>query len=98
MKQLIRSFLFIAGVFLLSCLTSNANHIVGGEIAVTYNGTPNSFHIKLNFYRDCNSGTSFDYTVMLGIYDLVTNIQQQCVTISSYTTTSITLGNTCNPI
>ncbi len=90
--------MLIAGTFLLSCLTSNANHIVGGAIAVTYNGAPNSFHIKLNFYRDCNSGgAGFDpiSQVEFGIYDLVTNVEQQCVNPTTFSDAILTLGDAC---
>jgi len=85
----------LVATFLLFCFTSLASHIVGGEFAVTWN-SGNSYHIKLNFYRDCTAGTAaFDASITLGIYDLVTNAQQQCVTITSTTSTSVTLGNAC---
>ncbi len=89
-----RLFTLLAAMLFVA-FTSNATHIVGGEFNVRWtSGT--TFHVTLNFYRDCASGNAdFDDPITVGIYDKVTNVNQQCFSMSLTSRTVLSLGDAC---
>jgi hypothetical protein len=91
MKKLIT----LLALLLFIATSTKATHIVGGEINVKW-VSGNNFQVTMHFYRDCSSGSAdFDASIQIGIYDKVTNANQQCVTIALGTRQTLTLGDTC---
>ena len=71
-----------------------ATHLVGGDITVKRLGA-NSYEVTVTVFRDCNSGTLFDDPIYVGVYDKVTNAQQQIITLTTPTVSTLTLGDAC---
>lgn len=81
-----------------------ANHIVGGDLTIKCVGG-NNFELTLKFYRDCGThiengqtvdNTSFDNTIVLGIYDKLTNAEYNKFTMQLSTPSNILkFGDKC---
>ncbi|MBI2269352.1 MAG: gliding motility-associated C-terminal domain-containing protein [Bacteroidetes bacterium] len=54
---MIKRSIVLAGVILITCFSSFATHIVGGELCYEYLGG-NNYKIILKVYRDCNTGNA----------------------------------------
>ena len=62
------------GVLLFFCLSSNATHIVGGELTYRYVGN-DQYEISLTVYRDCYNGVPpFDNPAYVFVYDAFNNL------------------------
>ena len=63
---MMKKFLFI--LFFLSCFSTRASHIIGGDLYYDYLGA-NQYRFYLTLYRDCNStGAQFDDPLFLAVY------------------------------
>lgn len=83
---------------LASSLTSNASHIIGGEIYYDYMGN-NVYRFYISVYRDCNSsGAQFDDPLHLAIYNNGNLIQDVNVPFPGSVLVPVVFNNPCvNP-
>ena len=90
-------FIYFIILFFGIITRSNASHIVGGDITVKWlNG--NEFEVTLRFYRDClngQTGTEFPSTITLGMYDKITNLEQQTFSLNLVLDDTLKLGDSC---
>ncbi|MCH2232255.1 MAG: hypothetical protein MK105_18110, partial [Crocinitomicaceae bacterium] len=85
------------------CLTTigaKASHVIGGDFQYKWISTDaanqeSTYLITLKVYRDCNATTTVSSTVDGGLYDLVTNVQQQSFTLNRDSLNVIPLGDDC---
>lgn len=93
MKNII--FIALAIFFLIPDL--KANHVVGGDITVSY-VSQNQYDIQLQFYRDeLGMGTPWSsiLNVTVGIYEVGTNTLLQSVILQRDSITFVPLGDDC---
>ena len=65
--------IYLLFFFSLVTLTSDATHIVGGELYYSYLGN-NQYRIQLTVYRDCFNGVPpFDNPATVGVWDANNN-------------------------
>ncbi len=86
--------IFAVLAFLTFHFNMSATHIVGGDITVKWLG-PNSYEVKLRFFRDCSSTTAFDNPVNIGVYDKVTNAFSFSFPLPQVSSNVLTLGDSC---
>ena len=80
---------------LASSLTSNASHIVGGEIYYDYMGN-NVYRFYISVYRDCNStGAQFDNPLSLSIYNNGALVQNVNVGFPGSVPVPVVFNNPC---
>ncbi|MDG1429576.1 MAG: PKD domain-containing protein [Crocinitomicaceae bacterium] len=85
----------IAFLMLASSLTSNASHIVGGEIYYDYMGN-NVYRFYISVYRDCNStGAQFDNPLSLSIYNNGALVQNVNVGFPGSVPVPVVFNNPC---
>ena len=85
----------IALLMLASSLTSNASHIVGGEIYYDYMGN-NVYRFYISVYRDCNStGAQFDNPLSLSIYNNGALVQNVNVGFPGSVPVPVVFNNPC---
>lgn len=74
-----------------------AKHIVGGDF--TYRRLPgpgNFFELSLKLFRDCNSNVDLDNTILIGVFDKVTNLRIDTLTMSLINTSPLVVtGSSC---
>lgn len=101
-KYYTKHFLFSFLVFLSFSFPSFAAHIIGNDITVQ-RLSANNYQVTVNFFRDCaGAGANFpglggEPAMYIGVYDKVTNIQQQVITMGAPTITLLPEGDACYP-
>lgn len=82
-------------LMLASSLTSNASHIIGGEIYYDYLGS-NVYRFYISMYRDCNStGAQFDDPLHMAIYNNGNLIQDVIVPFPGSVPVPVVFNNPC---
>ena len=85
-------------VFILSffAFTTNASHIVGGDIYYDYLGN-NTYRFYISVYRDCNStGAAFDSPLKLGVFTSNGSLFQEIdVPFPGSTNVPVVFNNPC---
>lgn len=72
-----------------------ATHVVGGNFIIDQTG-PNTYNITVRVYRDCCQGCSpMPTSLTVGIYDKMTNANQQTFVINTPVLSIISLGDEC---
>lgn len=92
MRRLLLSLFFAALAF-----QARSTHIVGGDFTYRFLA-PNLFELNLTLYRDCNGTAQFDNTIIIGVYDRVTNLRTDTLEMSLTSVNSLQLaGSQCSP-
>src|SRR6185436_8035157 len=95
MKQ---KFTFLLPLLIYSLL-AEGSHIVGGDFTYRWIGG-NNFELQLKIYRDCyNSQTPFDNTILVGIFDRVTDTKTDSLRMTLRDQSSVVLsGSSACPL
>lgn len=89
--------IFLSLLLLCVYISSNATHIVGGELNYKYLGN-NRYAIELRVYRDCYTGVPFfDNPASIGIFNNTTNalLQERCISLLNFDTIPPTITAPC---
>lgn len=87
---------FLLSIFLiLSAFSSQASHIVGGDIYYDYLGN-NVYRFYISIYRDCNStGAQFDSPLHLAVYNNGALVQNVSIPFPGDSDVPVVFNNPC---
>ena len=71
-----------------------AGHIIGGDLTYKYL-SPNQFEFTLRFFRDCTHTFQCLPSLSMGIYDKLTDAENQTVTMNMVSNATLQLGDSC---
>ena len=81
-------------IFLLT-FSSHATHVVGGDFHIQWL-SPNTYNVKLRFYRDCwNGALGIPSTMDVGVYNPSTHAQVTSFTMNNISISNVNLGDNC---
>jgi len=87
---------FLAFIIISSIYTSNAAHIIGGDLRVEWI-SQNQYKIHAKIYRDNNSTSTapMPTNLLVGIYEIGTNSQTDVITAPLISSSFVSLGDPC---
>lgn len=94
MKRLLAALIVLTTIY-----SSNATHIVGGDISLQY-VSPNTYNLTVRVYKDCGSSVNpnpagMPTSVTVGLYDLSTDAQNNTWILNNQSADTLSLGDAC---